>query len=144
LEARNLLTATLAQSSPGRPFEYATLLHTLGNATEKTGDLTGARNYYSQALAIDRKEGYVRFIASDLDALGSVCMALGDHESAADYLYRSLKIRTLLSDGEGAEETSKNLKSCLEHLGSTNRPPQATEFFLKRWAESRKTAMACE
>jgi hypothetical protein len=71
-------------------------------------------------------------------------MALGDHESAADYLYRSLKIRTLLSDSEGAEETSKNLKSCLEHPGSKNRPPQATEFFLKRWAESGKTAMACE
>ena len=143
-DAKKLLATALMQTSSAKPFEYATILHAMGLCMEKDGDHAQALSYYTKALEIDRNEQFVRSIAMDLDAIGSVYLTMGDHENAADYLYRSLKIHTLLADSNGAEQTSKKLKICIEAMGDKKPITRITDYFLKRWAADEKTIGACE
>ncbi len=143
-EAEKLLAEAEAQSSPDKPFEYATIVHAMGLCAEKKGDPDSALRHYARALESDRKAGYSKSIADDLAAMGRVLAAMNRHTEALEALYRSLGIRTLLADVKGAEALSVQIKTSLEALGDGKPDLRVREHFLKRWSEGEKKAGICQ
>lgn len=143
-DAETLLTRALSLSSPSKAFEYATITHAMGLLMETKKEYGQALTWYTQALDTDRRAYFIRGIATDLTALGRVHLALGDHETAADILYRGLKIQTLLGSADEAETVSSLLKTCLEALGDKAPSRPVTDYYLKQWADGHIISGPCQ
>ncbi|GAB6096036.1 hypothetical protein JCM14469_22890 [Desulfatiferula olefinivorans] len=143
-EADPLMVQALALCSPDRPFEYAVISHAVGRLMETKGDLDQAIRYYLQALDTDRNANAVRGIAADLTALGRVHLAMNQYETAADYLYRSLAVQTLVGDADNARVVSDLLKTSLTAQGDAAQPRPVTDHFLKQWAGGAVISGPCD
>lgn len=143
-QAKALMDQVLLSASPEKPFEWATLQHVAGYLMESAQQYEQALSYYTTALASDRKHYYLRGIADDLTAMGRVYVAMDRREEALDTLYRSMKVRTLLGDGVGIEETSTVLKQCLTTLGEKAPDTRITEDMLRLWSKGDTVAAPCE
>lgn len=143
-EAEPLLVEALALSSQDKAFDYATITHAMGRLMEKKGDYEKALTYYTQALDTDRQAYFIRGIAADLTALGRVYLVMEQYETAADYLYRSLSIHTLVGSADEAQIVSTLLKTSLEAQGDQAMGRPVTDHFLKQWAGGNIISGPCD
>lgn len=142
--ARALLDQAMMNTTPEKPFEWATLQHVTGFLMESMGHLDKALPHYESALETDRSHYFLRGIAADLAAMGRVFMALDQPDKAVTVLYRSLGVSTLLGDGADAGETSALLKTGLTTLGERAPDTRITDLMLNQWAKGDTVSAPCE
>lgn len=143
-KAKTLMAEALVSASPDRAFEWGTLQHVAGYLMESAKEYDSALSYYKAALSSDRKHYYLRGIAQDLTAMGRVHAAMDRPGDALDYLYRSMKVRTLMGDANDIEETSTLLKECLTTLGDDAPDTRITDDMLSLWSKGDTVAAPCE
>jgi tetratricopeptide (TPR) repeat protein len=90
--------------------DSAAVHQNLGKVAELSGHLSVAEQYYLEALALDRKEGYTPGIAADLTVLGNLYLKMDRKPEAAEILARALGLRTLLNQNDMADAVREDLR----------------------------------
>jgi tetratricopeptide (TPR) repeat protein len=97
--------------------------------------------YFEKALESDRKAGFYRGIADDLNALGRCSAGIRDDTAAVKYWEQSVRIYALL----GLEEKVRTTMGLLEEAAKrSNIDIDLTHTLAERWLKGEMTDSLCE
>lgn len=102
--------------------------HSLGALHARQADLTTARGYLEQALALRQKIGYLRGEAMTLACLGVLLDQLGEWETALDCVWRAVH----MAERMDARPTHAYVLTCLAKVLASQESPDESESALEQ------------
>ncbi|BBO90836.1 tetratricopeptide repeat protein [Desulfosarcina ovata] len=118
----------------------ATLHYTRGRLLMQTGKASRARNFFEQALEMDRQAGFSRGMAADLFAMADSYESSGEYDAALSCLERSLKIYALLEDRQRVLAGLDHLEGLARTTGSDIR---VTLHVINQWLAGEAVDAIC-
>jgi CHAT domain-containing protein len=108
---------SLAKADPSDLNSRGNTLGNLSAAYANIGDISTARDYLAQSLAIRQQSGDKRGLAATLYLLGNVEQGYGDPQKALGYLKTSVDLRRATGDRSGEAYSVQTLGSAYVKLG---------------------------
>ena len=100
-----------------------------------------ALKYLNTALAVDKKNGFYKGMAEDLEKIAQVKTAIGKKQEAVSYFKRSVKIYALL----GKEKKCLKLISLIDSLAKDiDTDTTITKHFINKWLKEKLLGNKCE
>jgi tetratricopeptide (TPR) repeat protein len=140
-EAQAVLEKALDQADANEAAAYAALHFVLGGLMADTGHYEKALKYSQTALVIDKKNGFHKGIADDLNQIGSAYMALENYDAAVNAFERSIKVYALLDSREEIEPLLLKLTEAAQKAGVDI---TITTHFVRQWLEGQVSMPPCE
>ncbi|MCG3227326.1 MAG: tetratricopeptide repeat protein, partial [Candidatus Heimdallarchaeota archaeon] len=94
----------------------ATILHNLANIHLELGDFDRSKDYFHQALEIDKKTDNQKGLSLTYSGLGSLSFYLGQFEEAIEYYQKSLEFRKKTNDHIGEALILLNIGSSYSNI----------------------------
>lgn len=140
-EAEVLLKDSLRKSDQNKLTERASINFAIGTIMSETDRHEKAIPYYLSALTLDRKAGFHKRIAEDLEAIGRSYIALKKNKDAVQYLKRSAKIYALMRNENKVSEIMKQIDTAGAdtHINTT-----LTKAFINDWLAGNIERPLCE
>jgi len=128
--AEDILKKACKKVETSNLLEKAAINFALGNLMFETKRSENAIEYFKKALSADQSSGFIKGIADDLAAIGTVYYNQDKYESAANFFNRSIKIYALM----GNEKKVHNImKFLIKSSEKANINISLTKNFVKRW-----------
>ncbi len=140
-EAETLLKKALDQADPDEEAAYAALNFVFGSLMADTGRYEEALKHLQTALLIDKKNGFHKGIADDLNQIGSAYLKLEKYDAAVDAFERSIKVYALIDDRKSIEPLLSNLTDAAQKSG---RDITLTTHFVKQWLDGQIYIPLCK
>jgi len=121
--------------------EKAAINFALGNLMFETKRSENAVEYFKEALSADQSSGFIKGIADDLAAIGTVYYNQDKHELAVNFFNRSIKIYALMGNEKKVHEIIELLNKSSE---KANINISITKNFVKRWLEGKSFKGFCD
>ena len=132
--AEDILKKACKKVETSNLLEKAAINFALGNLMFETKRSENAVEYFKKALSADQSSGYIKGIADDLAAIGTVYYNQDKHELAVNFFNRSIKIYALM----GYE---KKVHSIMEFLIKSSEKAKiniiVTKNFVRKWLEGK-------
>ena len=132
--AEDILKKALNKVEPANFSEIAAINFALGKLMFETKRSENAVEYFKKALSADQSSGFIKGIADDLAAIGTVCYNQDNHEPAVNFFNRSIKIYALMGN-------EKKVHSIMEFLIKSSEKAKInisiTKKFVKQWLEGK-------
>lgn len=139
--AEALFQTALQDIGKGNPAQSAAANYAMGDLLLGAARYREAASYFEKALESDRKAGYYRAIADDLNAMGLCRAGLLDDAAAVRDWEQSVRIYALL----GMEEKVRGTMDQLEEAARrSNRDIELTRALVDRWLKGQVTENICE
>ena len=134
-EGRAWLEGALRHAGNTPPSERIKALMGTGNLAYMQGDYARSEELYKESLALSRRLGDTRHIASALNNLGLICQNRGDYTVAAALCEESLVLRRKTGDPRDIADSLNNLVGVAWALGDGERAVALCEESLALWRE---------
>ncbi len=139
-KAEQLLNSALQQAEKNSS-AYAAANFLLAEIMIKKKEYDSALKHLDTALAIDKKNGFYKGMAGDLEKIANVKSAIGKKKEAVFYLKRSVKIYALI----GKEKKCLKLISLIESLAKeTGTDTIITKHLIDKWLKKELIKNGCE
>lgn len=99
----------------------------LGTAIDISGDLRRAESYLRRAFEISEATGKRRRLAINYGNYGKIMLGLGNYNSAADYLFKTLRLFEEFDNQPGISGTLDNLAGVYVELGDLEKAIELQE-----------------
>ena len=139
--AEAMLRAALDDISRRHPAGEAAANYAMGELLLGEARHKEAVPYFEKALECDRKAGFYRGIADDLNALGRCSAGLRDDAAAVNFWQQSVRIYALLGMEAGVRQTMSLLE---ETAARSNINIDLTRTLADRWLKGEMTDSLCE
>ncbi|MEJ2155973.1 MAG: tetratricopeptide repeat protein [Desulfobacteraceae bacterium] len=139
-QAKKLLQRALRKISKREPGQYASAQYTMGYMLLQRHNPKEAMSYLEKALAVDRKSESYFSIAQDLETMGDCHAELGQHDRAASFYKRSIKIFALLDRPERVEQLTPRL---MKSASIASVEVETTLHWVKQWLEGQLEIGIC-
>lgn len=116
-EGRRWLDRALAAGDGAPAAVRAKALDGAGRLAQQQGDLTAARSFHDEALALRRELGDTSAIAASLNNLGTLAWRRAEYDTARAFYEESLALRRKTDDSVGAAITLNNLGLLVKDRG---------------------------
>jgi len=100
-----------------------------------------AVEYFKKALSADKSSGFIKGIADDLAAIGTVYYNQDKYEPAVNFFNRSIKIYALIGNEGKVHEIMELLNKSSEKAKINI---IVTKKFVKRWLEGKSLKGFCD
>jgi len=138
--AEDILKKACKKVETSNLLEKAAINFALGNLMFETKRSDNAVEYFKEALSADQSSGFIKGIADDLTAIGTVYYNQDKHELAVNFFNRSIKIYALTgNEGKVHEVMEFLIKSSEKAKININ----ITKNFVKRWLEGKSLKGFC-
>jgi tetratricopeptide (TPR) repeat protein len=121
--------------------EKAAINFALGNLMVETKRSDNAVEYFKKALSADQSSGFIKGIADDLAAIGTVYYNQDKYEPAVNFFNRSIKIYALMGNEKKAH---KIMELLIKSSEKANINISLTKNFVKRWLEGKSLKGFCD
>jgi len=139
--AEAMLKEAIGEISRRHPAGEAAANYAMGDLLFGEARHKEAVPYFEKALESDRKAGFYRGIADDLNALGRCSAGLRDDAAAVKYWEQSVRIYALL----GMEEKVRSTMGLLDDAAKrSNIDIDLTHTLAERWIKGEMTESLCE
>ncbi len=139
-KAEQLLNIAL-QKAKKEASEYAAANCLLAEIMIKKKEYDSALKYLDTALTVDKKNGFYKGIAEDLEKIAQVKSATGEKREAVSYLKRSGKIYALI----GKEKKCLEIISSIKNLAKeTDTDITITKHIINKWLKKELFENSCE
>jgi tetratricopeptide (TPR) repeat protein len=139
--AEDILKKALNKVEPANFSEIAAINFALGKLTFETKRSENAVEYFKEALSADQSSGFIKGIADDLAAIGTVYYNQDKHKPAVNFFNRSIKIYALMGNEGKVHEIMELLNKSSE---KANINISITKNFVKRWLEGKSLKGFCD
>ena len=139
--AEDILKKALNKVKPVNFSEIAAINFALGKLMFETKRSENAVEYFKKALSADQSSGYIKGIADDLAAIGTVYYNQDKYELAVNFFNRSIKIYALIGNEGKVHEIMELLNKSSE---KANINISITKNFVKRWLEGKSLKGFCD
>ncbi|MBA3017613.1 MAG: tetratricopeptide repeat protein [Proteobacteria bacterium] len=139
--AEDILKRALNKVAPANFSEIAAINFALGKLMVETKHHETAVEYFKEALSADQSSGFIKGIADDLAAIGTVYYTQDKYELAVNYLNRSIKIYALIENEDKVNEIMELLNKSSEKAEINI---SLTKNFVKKWLEGNSFKNLCE
>ncbi|MHA1953177.1 MAG: tetratricopeptide repeat protein [Candidatus Heimdallarchaeaceae archaeon] len=109
----------------------ATILHNLANIHLELGDFDRSKDYFHQALEIDKKTDNHKGLSLTYSGLGSLSFYLGQFEEAIEYYQKSLEFRKKTNDHIGEALILLNIGSSYSNILNQKKADKYLDEYLK-------------
>ncbi len=140
-DAKLALKENLSKTGQNQYKARAAINFAMGNIMSETNKHEKAISHYLTALKLDRKTGFHKRIAEDLEAVGKSYMALNKTREAISYLKRSAKIYALMRDEKKVAEIMAQLDSA---TANTDINTTVIRAFINDWLSGNIEQPLCE
>lgn len=132
--AEDILKKALNKVEPANFSEIAAINFALGKLMFETKRSENAVEYFKKALSADKSSGFIKGIADDLAAIGTVYYNQDKYELAVNFFNRSIKIYALIGNEGKVHEIMELLNKSSEKAKINI---IVTKNFVKRWLEGK-------
>jgi len=139
--AEDILKKACKKVETSNLLEKAAINFALGNLMFETKRPDNAVEYFKEALSADQSSGYIKGIADDLTAIGTVYYNQDKYELAVNFFNRSIKIYALMGNEGKVHEIMELLNKSSE---KANINISITKNFVKRWLEGNSLKGFCD
>ena len=139
--AEDILKKALNKVEPVNFSEIAAINFALGKLMFETKRSENAVEYFKKALSADKSSGFIKGIADDLAAIGTVYYNQDKHELAVNFFNRSIKIYALIRNEGKVHEIMELLNKSSEKAKINI---IVTKKFVKRWLEGKSLKGFCD
>ena len=139
--AEDILKKACKKVETSNLLEKAAINFALGNLMFETKRSENAVEYFKEALSADQSSGYIKGIADDLTAIGTVYYNQDKYELAVNFFNRSIKIYALMGNEGKVHEIMELLNKSSE---KANINISITKKFVKRWLEGNSLKGFCD
>ncbi len=139
--AEDILKKALNKVEPANFSEIAAINFALGKLMFETKRSENAVEYFKEALSADQSSGFIKGIADDLAAIGTVYYNQDKHELAVNFFNRSIKIYALIGNEGKVHEIMELLNKSSEKAKINI---SITKNFVKRWLEGKSLKGFCD
>lgn len=140
-DAGQVLNQALENVNSENLSELASVNFAYGKLQAATGAYENAIPFFRTALQADRKKGFNKGIATDLEALGDVYLNLDNGKDAVNYLKRSIKIYALQGDEAHVQKLMTKLEQAADSSGTDIK---LTKHFVQKWLEGDTLEGPCD
>jgi len=138
--AEDILKKALDKVEPANFSEIAAINFALGNLMVETKRSKNAVEYFKKALSADQSSGFIKGIADDLAAIGTVYYNQDKYEPAVNFFNRSINIYALMGNEKKAH---KIMEFLIKSSEKANINISITKNFVKRWLEGKSLENLC-
>ena len=139
--AEDILKKACKKVETSNLLEKAAINFALGNLMFETKRSENAVEYFKEALSADQSSGYIKGIADDLTAIGTVYYNQDKYELAVNFFNRSIKIYALMGNEKKVHEIIELLNKSSE---KANINLSITKKFVKKWLEGKSFKGFCD
>jgi tetratricopeptide (TPR) repeat protein len=139
--AEDILKKALNKVEPANFSEIAAINFALGKLMFETKRSENAVEYFKKALSADKSSGFIKGIADDLAAIGTVYYNQDKYELAVNFFNRSIKIYALIGNEGKVHEIMELLNKSSEKAKINI---IVTKNFVKRWLEGKSLKGFCD
>ncbi|MBW1746539.1 MAG: tetratricopeptide repeat protein [Deltaproteobacteria bacterium] len=139
--AEDILKKALNKVEPVNFSEIAAINFALGKLMFETKRSENAVEYFKKALSADKSSGFIKGIADDLAAIGTVYYNQDKYELAVNFFNRSIKIYALIGNEGKVHEIMELLNKSSEKAKINI---IVTKNFVKRWLEGKSLKGFCD
>ena len=139
--AEDILKKACKKVETSNLLEKAAINFALGNLMFETKRSENAVEYFKKALSADQSSGFIKGIADDLAAIGTVYYNQDKHELAVNFFNRSIKIYALIGNEGKVHEIMELLNKSSEKAKINI---SITKNFVKRWLEGKSLKGFCD
>jgi len=139
--AEDILKKACKKVETSNLLEKAAINFALGKLMFETKRSENAVEYFKEALSADQSSGFIKGIADDLAAIGTVYYNQDKYELAVNFFNRSIKIYALMGNG-------KKVYKIMEFLIKSSEKAEinisVTKSFVKSWLEGKSLKGFCD
>ncbi|MBC2695398.1 MAG: hypothetical protein HF982_09020 [Desulfobacteraceae bacterium] len=139
--AEDILKKALNEIEAVNFSEIAAINFALGKIMFETKRSDNAVEYFKKALSADQSSGFIKGIADDLVAIGTVCYNQDKYELAVNFFNRSIKIYALMGN---EKKVHKIMEFLIKSSEKTNINISITKKFVKSWLEGKSLKGFCD
>jgi tetratricopeptide (TPR) repeat protein len=139
--AEDILKKACKKVETSNLLEKAAINFVLGNLMFETERSDNAVEYFKKALSADQSSGFIKGIADDLAAIGTVYYNQDKYEPAVTFFNRSIKIYALMGNEKKAY---KIMELLIKSSEKANINISLTKNFVKRWLEGKSLKGFCD
>jgi tetratricopeptide (TPR) repeat protein len=139
--AEDILKKACKKVEPSNLLEKAAINFALGNLMFETKRSENAIEYFKEALSADQSSGFIKGIADDLAAIGTVYYDQDKHEPAVNFFNRSIKIYALMKN---EKKVHKIMELLINSSEKANINISVTKNFVNRWLEGQSLNDFCD
>ena len=139
--AEDILKKACKKVETSNLLEKAAINFALGNLMFETKRSDNAVEYFKKALSADQSSGFIKGIADDLAAIGTVYYNQDKHELAVNFFNRSIKIYALIRNEGKVHEIMELLNKSSEKAKINI---SITKNFVKKWLEGKSLKGFCD
>ena len=139
--AEDILKEACKKVEPANFSEIAAINFALGKLMFETKRSDNAVEYFKEALSADQSSGFIKGIADDLAAIGTVYYNQDKYELAINFFNRSIKIYALIGNEGKVHEIMEPLIKSSEKAEINI---SVTKDFVQRWLEGKSLESLCD
>ncbi len=139
--AEDILKKACKNVETSNLLEKAAINFALGNLMLETKRSENAVEYFKEALSADQSSGFIKGIADDLAAIGTVYYNQDKYELAVNFFNRSIKIYALMRNEKKVHKIMELLNKSSE---KANINISITKNFVKKWLEGKSLKGFCD
>ena len=139
--AEDIFKKALDKVEPANLSEVAAINFAIGKLMFKTKRSENAVEYFKEALSADQSSGFIKGIADDLAAIGTVYYNQDKHELAVNFFNRSIKIYALMGNKGKVHEIIELVNKSSEKAEINI---SVTKSFVKKWLEGKSLKGFCD
>jgi tetratricopeptide (TPR) repeat protein len=139
--AEDILKKACKKVETSNLLEKAAINFALGNLMFETKRSENAIEYFKEALSADQSSGFIKGIADDLAAIGTVYYNQDKHEPAVNFFNRSIKIYALMKN---EKKVHKIMELLINSSEKANINISITKNFVNRWLEGQSLNDFCD
>ncbi len=139
--AEDILKKACKNVETSNLLEKAAINFVLGNLMLETKRSENAVEYFKEALSADQSSGFIKGIADDLAAIGTVYYNQDKYELAVNFFNRSIKIYALMRNEKKVHKIMELLNKSSE---KANINISITKNFVKKWLEGKSLKGFCD
>ena len=139
--AEDILKKACKKVETSNLLEKAAINFALGNLMLETKRSENAIEYFKKALSADQSSGFIKGIADDLAAIGTVYYNQDKYEPSVNFFNRSIKIYALMGNEKKAH---KIMEFLIKSSEKANINISITKKFVKRWLEGKFLKRLCD
>ncbi|MDL1966963.1 MAG: tetratricopeptide repeat protein [Deltaproteobacteria bacterium] len=138
--AEDILKKACKKVETSNILEKAAINFALGNLMVETKRSDKAVEYFKKALSADQSSGFIKGIADDLAAIGTVYYNQDKYKPAVNFFNRSIKIYALMGNDK---KVHKIMDFLIKSSEKANINISITKNFVKRWLEGKSLKGFC-
>ena len=139
--AEHILKEACKKVETSNLLEKAAINFALGKIMSETERSDNAVEYFKKALSADQSSGFIKGIADDLAAIGTVYYNQDKHELAVNFFNRSIKIYALMRN---EKKVHKIMDFLIKSSEKAKINISITKNFVKRWLEGKSLKCFCD